>query len=377
MFPQNVSESSVPNSVNASFTTFKTSSTQVRDIPKQQITTNVIDCDEPIEARLADNESNPSVNGKTLHDRTISVLPELENPAINEPTTAHAQDGQTANNEIAICREYTHEPIEAGLSDNESNPLVNGKTLHDRTISVLPELESPAINEPTSAHSQDGQTANSEIAICREYNFRTKEGLDLNSINAAFIIAKLSSTPISDIPIQQTTLQTLDCGEPLKTGPIDDETNGKIPHDCTIPVAQELDCPATNVDLAHNEAERAEAKVLDEAAADVLLTDEMGSLVLEYSKAESSTPAIIFHDRHEAPREMGSMVTHAESIEYNYSKDSDKSGSGGLDTSSTNDTDDAGNISKNHDNLGRTLQTTHGNGTTIESSDEDEDEVNI
>jgi len=35
-------------------------------------------------------------------------------------------------------------------------------------------------------------------------------------------------------------------------------------------------------------------------------------------------------------------------------------------TSTTNDADDAENISKNHDNLGRTLQTTHVKVTTLE-----------
>jgi len=316
LFPENSNESSVPNSINASFTTLKTLSPQIGDVPKQQTTRQVPVCDEP---------------------------------------------------------------IEAGHADNVSNPLINSKTSHDQTISVLPELESPAINAPTTAHGQDGQTQNSETAICREYTFRTNDGLDPNSINAAFIISKLAYTPISDTPIQQTTLQTLDCGESLEAGCIDDEANrvpnGKTPYDCSIHVAQELDCPATNDD--NNGAERAATYVVDEAATYVLEqnTDEMGSLVLEYSKAESSIPAIIFHDRQEAPREMGSMVTHAESIEYNYSKDSDKSGSGGSETSNTNDADDAGSLSKNHDNLGRTLQSTYVNSTTVETSEENEVEL--
>jgi hypothetical protein len=89
------------------------------------------------------------------------------------------------------------------------------------------------------------------------------------------------------------------------------------------------------------------------------------------SKAESSLPAIIFHDGRKAPGMMGSMVIRAESIEYSYSKDSDQSGYGGSETSNTNDADDAGSY-KNHDNLGRTLQTTYVNGTTVETSDENE-----
>ena len=93
------------------------------------------------------------------------------------------------------------------------------------------------------------------------------------------------------------------------------------------------------------------------------------------SKAESSLPAIIFHDGRKAPGMMGSMVIRAESIEYSYSKDSDKSGSGGL--GSSND-DDVGNLPQTHDNLGRTLQTAHVNGTTVETIEEDEDkEVEI
>ena len=314
--PEKSIESSDPSSINASFTTLKTLSPQIRDVPKQQTTRQVPVCDEP---------------------------------------------------------------IEAGHADNVSNPLFNSKTSHDQTVSVLPELESPAINAPTTAHAQDGETQNSETAICREDTFRTNDGLDPNSINVAFIISKLAHTPISEFPIQQTTLQTLDCGESLEAGCIDDEPNhvpnGKTPYDCSIHVAQELDCPATNDD--DNGAEIAATYVVDEPATYVLEqnTEEMGSFVLEYSKAESSIPAIIFHDRHEAPREMGSMVTHAESIEYSYSKDSDKSGSGGL--GSSND-DDVGNLPQTHDNLGRTLQTAHVNGTTVETIEEDEDkEVEI
>jgi hypothetical protein len=76
-----------------------------------------------------------------------------------------------------------------------------GESLEHRTISVLPEFEGPVINVLTTAHAQDGQTPNIETAICREYTSRTNDGLDPNSIKAAFIISKSSSTPISDIPI--------------------------------------------------------------------------------------------------------------------------------------------------------------------------------
>lgn len=139
-------------------------------------------------------------------------------------------------------------------------------------------------------------------------------------------------TPISDTPILQTTLQTRDCGEALEAGHIDDEPNlvpnGRILHYCSIPDAQELHFPTTNADLtvAHaqaeqvpkhdatectnmgvcdiplvtdNGAERAATYVADNVATDVLeqTRDEMGSLVLEYRKAESSIPAIIFAER--------------------------------------------------------------------------------
>ena len=56
------------------------------------------------------------------------------------------------------------------------------------------------INYREPGNSQ-AQTPNIETAICREYTSRTNDGLDPNSIKAAFIISKSSSTPISDIPI--------------------------------------------------------------------------------------------------------------------------------------------------------------------------------
>ena len=124
-----------------------------------------------------------------------------------------------------------------------------------------------------------------------------------------------------------TTLQTLDCGESLEAGPIDDEPNlvpnGKIPRnsaiawlsynylELTVAHAQAEQAPkqdATECTIIKfcerplvtiNGAERAGTYVVDEAATDVLEqnTNEMGSLVLGCSKTESFIPAIIFHDR--------------------------------------------------------------------------------